>query len=201
MKQGYAEIVVVLDMSGSMQSMLTEAIGGYNALLKDQKALPGEATWTLVMFDHEYIPVVKSAKIQEVPDLDHETYRPRGTTALLDAIGRTIDDVGKRISEMSEDHRPEKVLLAILTDGMENASKDYSSTHVKEMIKHQEEKYGWTIRFLATSLDATNYAASQNGLGMNQKSVTYNASYASLASGLREEFSRSRSAGGRNEPS
>ncbi len=86
--------------------------------------------------------------------LDNHTYQPQGTTALLDAVGRTIDDVGKRLHNTPGEERPSKVIVAILTDGLENASKDYSRGRVSEMIKHQQEKYSWEFIFLAANQDA-----------------------------------------------
>lgn len=158
MKKDSAEIVFVLDRSGSMSSMAKEAIGGFNAFIEEQKKLPGDAKLTLVLFDHEYQLVYGGKDIKSVEPLCDHTYVPRGTTALLDACGRTIDDVGKRLSEMIEEDRPGKVLVAILTDGLENASSDFTKAKISEMISHQREKYSWEFVFLAANQDAISEA-------------------------------------------
>jgi uncharacterized protein YegL len=121
MKENLTELVFILDRSGSMGTMAKEAIGGFNAFLEEQKKLPGEAKLTLALFDHQYSLVCNGKDIKDVEPLDDKTYVPRGTTALLDAIGRTIDDVGSRLSATTEAERPSKILVAILTDGQENA--------------------------------------------------------------------------------
>ena len=147
-------IVCIVDRSGSMDSMVAEAIGGFNAFLEDQKKEPGRAEFTLVLFDHEYAPVCICSDIQEVVPLDGKTYVPRGTTALNDAVGRTLVDVGKNLENRVEDQRPGKVIVMILTDGRENASTDFSAEKVKEMTQHQQEKYGWEFLYLAAGQDA-----------------------------------------------
>jgi hypothetical protein len=149
-----SEIVCVVDRSGSMSSVRDDAIGGFNSFLESQRAVPGEARLTLVLFDHEYGVLHEGVPLEAVPPLDDNSYVPRGMTALLDAVGRTIDDVGKRLSDTPEVDRPEKVIVSILTDGYENASHDYSYDRVSEMIRHQREKYGWEFVFLAANQDA-----------------------------------------------
>lgn len=149
-----SEIVCIIDRSGSMHSIVDDAIGGFNAFLEDQKKVDGEATLTFVQFDNEYEVVHENKPLNDVPNLDLNTYVPRGSTALLDAIGRTIDTVGKRLSNTPEDKRPNKVIVSILTDGEENASREYTLSKIKEMITHQKEKYNWEFIFLAANQDA-----------------------------------------------
>jgi len=108
MNQNVCEIGFVLDRSGSMNTMKDEAIGGINAFLESQQKLPGEARLTLVLFDHEYIVVHDGVPIKEVPPLDNHSYVPRGTTALLDAFGRTINTIGERLNKTPEQDRPGK---------------------------------------------------------------------------------------------
>jgi uncharacterized protein YegL len=158
-KKDLTEIVCVIDRSGSMSAMCAEAIGGFNSFLDDQKKEEGEAKLTLVLFDHEYMKVHDGAPIADVAPLNTTTYEPRGTTALLDAVGRTIDDVGKRLSDLTEEERPEKVIVSIMTDGFENASKDYSLTKVRDMIAHQTDMYQWEFVFLGATLEANKMAA------------------------------------------
>jgi hypothetical protein len=154
MRPDLTEIAFVLDRSGSMNPIADDAIGGFNTFLKDQQALSGEARLTLVLFDHEYLVAHNNVAIQHVPPLDSSTYVPRGMTALLDALGRTIDDAGARLAGTPEAERPAKVIVAILTDGQENASRDYTFAKVAGMIKHQQEKYSWEFLFLAANQDA-----------------------------------------------
>jgi hypothetical protein len=154
-----AEIAYVLDRSGSMQSLASDAIGGFNSFLSSQKEVEGRANFTLVLFDHEYLVIHKSVDIRQVPDLDARTYVPRGQTALLDAVGRTIDDLGAHLAALPEAQRPAKVIVAIFTDGLENASTDYTTERLADMIKHQQEKYNWEFLFLAANQDAIASAA------------------------------------------
>jgi Mg-chelatase subunit ChlD len=148
------DITVVLDRSGSMEQIKSDAIGAFNEFLSDQKHRPGECHLALVQFDHEYEVVYGGQPIANVPRLTTETYKPRGSTALLDAIGRTIDATGARLSALSEAERPDQVVLVILTDGLENASTDYSRERVFAMIQTQRDIYGWTFLFLAANQDA-----------------------------------------------
>jgi hypothetical protein len=137
-----------------MNAIAGDAIGGFNTFLAQQQGLPGAAHLTLVLFDHEYLVTHDNVNIQDVPPLDSKTYVPRGMTALLDAVGRTVDAVGVRLAATAEAERPSKVIVAILTDGMENASRNYTSARVAEMIRHQQEKYNWEFIFLAANQDA-----------------------------------------------
>ena len=154
MKEGLTEIISIVDRSGSMQSILDDAIGGFNTFLAAQQRQPGEAKLSLILFDHEYQVVHQAVDIQQVEPLNQDTYVPRGSTALLDAVGKTIDGVGERLAAMPENERPSQVIISILTDGHENASQDYSKGKVAEMIKHQTEKYSWAFEFQAANMDA-----------------------------------------------
>jgi hypothetical protein len=153
------EIAYVLDRSGSMQSLASDAIGGFNAFLSDQKQLPGRANFTLVLFDHEYLVLHRSVDIRHVPELDDKSYVPRGNTALLDAVGRTIDDLGAHLARTPEHLRPAKVMIAIFTDGLENSSRVYTTDRLAASIQHQQEKYSWEFLFLAANQDAIASAA------------------------------------------
>ena len=137
-----------------MDAIRSDAIGGFNSFITDQKAQPGQALLTLVLFDDEYDVIHDAVDLNAVPPLNELTYIPRGTTALLDAVGRTLDSVGKRLSETPEPERPATVVVAILTDGMENASKQYTARDVSQRIKHQREAYDWRFVFLAAGQDA-----------------------------------------------
>lgn len=154
MNQDLTEIACVVDRSGSMESIRTDAIGGFNGFLAEQRAEPGEARVTVVLFDDRYEVLHESRPIAEVPPLDERTYVPRNTTALLDAVGRTIDELGARLAATPEPQRPGKVIVAILTDGLENASRRYTRQDVFDRIRHQREKYAWEFVYLGANQDA-----------------------------------------------
>ncbi len=154
MNQNLAEIVCILDRSGSMEAIRTDAIGSFNSFLAEQKKHPGQAALTLVLFNQRCEMVRDHVDLQEVLPLDEQTYVPGGVTALLDAIGRTIDEVGRHLKRLREEDRPGKVIVSILTDGLENASREYGQAQVSAMIRHQQEKYGWEFLFLAANQDA-----------------------------------------------
>ncbi len=154
MQQHLTEIAFILDRSGSMQTMVEPAISGFNRLLREQQQAPGSARFTLVLFDDQYEVPFQSVPIAEVVELDTTTFVPRGSTALLDAIGRTIDELGKKLQHTPEADRPQQVIVAILTDGEENASNRYSWQDIARRIRHQTEKYQWQFLFLGANQDA-----------------------------------------------
>jgi len=162
MNKNLTEIAFILDRSGSMASCKEEAITGFNEFLADQVKHPGQANLTLVLFDNEYEVPVQSVPLSEVTKLDTTTFVPRGSTALLDAIGRTIDELGKRLESTPEEKRPGGVIVAILTDGYENASRTCSLHDVSDRISHQTKKYKWEFLFLGAGQDAIATAASMN---------------------------------------
>lgn len=159
MQNDLTEIAYVLDRSGSMQTLASDAIGGFNSFISEQKQVEGRANFTLVLFDHDYQVIHKNVDIQQVPELDARTYVPRGQTAMLDAVGRTIHELGAHLAAQHESERPGKVIIAIFTDGLENASKSYNHEQLAAMIKHQQEKYSWEFIFLAANQDAIASAA------------------------------------------
>ena len=148
-------ISVLLDRSGSMGTVKDETITGFNYFLKEQKDAGDNATFTLVQFDSESTDVVHEARqIREVPDLNQDTYLPRGSTPLLDALGQTIISTGKTLAGIPESNRPDKVVFVVITDGEENASHQFTKARVKEMIDHQTGKYNWKFIFLGANQDA-----------------------------------------------
>lgn len=151
---GVTEIVYVLDRSGSMGPMREAAMASFNEFLGMQRAVPGEARFTLVLFDDSYEVPVSGVLIGEVPELTEEKYEPRGSTALLDAMGRTIDELAERIDQMPEGERPGKVAMAIFTDGMENASRVYGVGRIGDLIREYRDRHGWEFLFLAANQDA-----------------------------------------------
>jgi uncharacterized protein YegL len=151
MKPDLTDITLVVDRSGSMEQVQEDAQGGVNSFIKEQAKEPGEALLTLVQFDTEYEFLHKGVPISQVPE-----YKlvPRGMTALLDAVGRAINETGERLSKMKEQHRPGLVIFVVMTDGLENSSKEFSKHLIKEMIKRQQEKFSWHFTFLGANQDA-----------------------------------------------
>lgn len=158
----HIEIAYILDRSGSMQPMQEPAVAAFNDFLKVQLEVPGEARLTLVQFDDQYEVPVAALRLQDVPPLTAATYVPRGSTALLDAIGRTIKDIDTRLQKLSAAHQPAKVILAIFTDGEENASRDYTAKHISDLIHLYRTEKGWEFLFLAANQDAIATAAAMN---------------------------------------
>lgn len=170
MNQFLTEIVCILDRSGSMQPLAKEGIGGFNAFIDEQKKVEGEAKVTVVGFDNEYEIWHNGVPINDLPPLDKKTFVPRGMTALNDAIGRTINLVGERLEDTSEQERPGQVIFVVLTDGMENASKEFNLEQVAGMIKHQQEKYSWEFIYLAANVDAQATGAALNFMPQDTQS-------------------------------
>lgn len=158
MNPDLTEIACILDRSGSMESIREDAIGGFNAFLKAQQGQSGQARLTLVLFDNEYEVPENGVPLSWVKPLDSTTFVPRGTTALYDAIGRTINEVGARLARLPEAERPAKVVVAILTDGQENSSTEFTRDTVRSMIDHQRTAYSWDFVYLAANQDAVTAA-------------------------------------------
>jgi len=159
MKKGLTEIIYVLDRSGSMGHLTGDTIGAYNSYLDEQKAFDGETKITTVLFDDKYELLFNGVSVCDAY-LDHEKYYVRGMTALYDAVGKTIIDVGARLSATPESERPEKVIFIITTDGYENASKEFTKHRVREMIEHQQNKYNWKFLFFGANIDSAEAASS-----------------------------------------
>lgn len=158
MKKNLTELVYILDKSGSMQGLEKDTIGGYNAMLAQQRTVEGDCVITTVLFDNQYQLLHDRIDIRAVRPLTQREYFVGGSTALLDAIGKTIDKIHTAQKNTAEDYRAERVLFVIITDGAENASRRYSSMQVKEMIRRQKEKYGWEFIFLGANIDAVETA-------------------------------------------
>jgi uncharacterized protein YegL len=159
MNKNLTEIIFLLDRSGSMSGLEGDTIGGFNAFVERQCQLEGETILTTVLFDDQYEVLWNGINANNARLTDKEYY-VRGTTAMLDAVGKTILDVGHRFSKVSDQERPGKVIFVITTDGMENASCEFTYKKVKELIKHQQEKYSWEFIFMGANIDAATEAES-----------------------------------------
>jgi len=154
MKKGLTELVFILDRSGSMSGLEIDTIGGFNSVLTKQKGEVGDANITTVLFDDKYELLHDRYNLVKVPVITDKEYFVRGTTALLDAIGKTIHKMGNVQKYAADEDRAEKVMFVIITDGMENSSVKYSYDHIKNMIDRQKNKYGWEFIFLGANIDA-----------------------------------------------
>jgi len=148
------EIICIIDKSGSMASIRDDAVGGFNSFLKDQKNKEEDALITLNLFDHEFYEMYQGKNIKYADELTYRSYVPGGMTALNDAIGISIDRADLRHANLEKAETPDNVIVAILTDGMENSSKEYSTLNIKRKIKIHEDKYDWKFIFLAANQDA-----------------------------------------------
>ena len=165
------ELVFILDRSGSMYGLEQDTIGGFNSMLEKQRRESGEAYVTTVLFDNRVEFLHDRLPMQQVPSMTEKDYTVRGSTALLDAVGSTIKHIARIHKYAHPDHKPTSTLFVIITDGMENASRQYTYDKVKEMITHEQEKYGWEFLFLGANIDA---AAEGARFGIHaDHSVTY----------------------------
>lgn len=159
MKKGLTELVFILDRSGSMSGLESDTIGGYNGLLEKQKQEEGECVITTVLFDDKFELLHDRIGIKGIAPLTEKDYFVRGSTALLDAVGRTISKIVNAQKHTAREEQAEKVLFVITTDGMENASREYSYDRVREMIEREKKTYGWEFLFLGANIDAVETAA------------------------------------------
>jgi len=158
MKKDLTELVFILDRSGSMGGLESDTIGGYNTMLEKQKKEAGEVIITTVLFDDRYELLHDRINLRGITPITSKEYFVRGSTALLDAIGKTINKIGNVQKHTAEDERAEKVLFVITTDGLENASREFSYEKIRQMIEHQKSKYGWEFIFLGANIDAISVA-------------------------------------------
>ena len=158
MKKNLTELVFILDRSGSMSGLEKDTIGGFNAMIEKQKKEAGEAVVSTVLFDHESEVIHDRVDIQKLEPMTEKQYYVRGCTALLDAVGGAIHHIKNVHKYIREEDRPEKTLFVITTDGMENASRQYSYEKLKAMIEQQKE-LGWEFIFLGANIDAAKEAA------------------------------------------
>ena len=211
MKSGLDFIGMIVDRSGSMGSLINDTINGYNSFINDQKILPREAVTLLTLFDHniEIHPIedIKTCKLMSRGNLTRQNlyqtfvngqpvsstttsseventipYVVGGSTALLDAIGQTINHIGNYLKNLPESERPEKVIIGIITDGEENASREFSNSQIKEMINHQQDVYNWKFIFMGANIDSFSVAGN---IGIS-KNMTMN--YAATGKGVHTAY-------------
>ncbi len=167
MKKGLTELVFILDKSGSMSGLEADTIGGYNSMLSKQQAEEGECRITTLLFNNSFHLLHDRIDLKAVGPITENEYRVGGSTALLDAIGLTVDKIGNAQKNTAEDYRAEKVLVVIITDGEENSSREYSSDKVKMMIERQKNRFGWEFIFLGANIDSVE-TAGRFGIGRNR---------------------------------
>ena len=158
MKKGLIELVAILDMSGSMAHLTDDTIGGYNSMLKQQQKADSQVLVTTYVFNNNYRVIHDRVPIDQIPLLTEKDYCPSGCTALMDAMGDAIKHIAGIHHYAREEDIPEHTIFFITTDGMENASRRYSSDEIKRMVQHEEEKYGWDFIYLASNIDAVETA-------------------------------------------
>ena len=158
MKKGLTELVFILDRSGSMSGLESDTIGGYNAMLKKQAEAEGEVVLTTVLFDDAFELLHDRINLKAIMPMTDRDYFVRGSTALLDAVGKSIQKIVNVQKGTLEDERPEKTIFVITTDGLENASREYSYEKIRTLIEHQREKEGWEFIFLGANIDAVSEA-------------------------------------------
>ena len=173
MKNNITELVFILDRSGSMAGLESDTIGGFNAMIEKQKKQDGECYVSTVLFDNVSEVLHDRVKLSEIKPMTDRDYTVRGCTALIDAIGGAIHHIGNVHKYARPEDVPENTMFIITTDGMENASRRYSSDKVKAMIEKEKEKYGWEFLFIGANIDAVETAA-RYGIGRD-RAVNYNA--------------------------
>lgn len=186
MKKNHTDITILLDRSASMSGLTNTTIEGFNEFVNAQKEVEGTASLTVVQFAEpdKIQNFITAQDIKSVAPLTHETYVANGHyTAYLDAIGRTINETGERLHNLRISERPDKVIFVVLTDGLENASREFTRSAIRDMIKHQEEKYSWEFVFLGANMDAV---AEGGSIGVtNGKSFTYTATAAGMSNAFK----------------
>ena len=202
MKKDYSRIVALVDESGSMSELRSDTVGGLNEFISKQKEAPGEADFSLFFFDKKSwghgnrwntIDLMEGntlksnirrtirdrVPIKKVAPIESREYNPYGTTPLLDALGLTIDELGRQLRDTPEKQRPEHVIVCVITDGLENSSVQFSRERVREMIETQTEVYNWKFVFLGANQDSFTEAGN---LGFN---LDYVANYSHTGTGTR----------------
>jgi len=165
--QNLTHLVFLLDRSGSMQSIKSDVIGGFDAFVSEQRGAEGECTVTLAQFDNQYEVVYHNISLAEVPPLALD---PRGMTALHDSMGRLITGTMAEIEVLADDDKPGSVVVAIMTDGLENASTEWSGLSIKSLVEQQTSR-GWEFLYMGADQNAVEVG---RGLGVRaEQAITY----------------------------
>ncbi len=202
MKKNYTHVAVLIDRSGSMQSIKSDVIGGFNQLVEDQKKVPGELTLSLIQFDEnmglQYDTLNDFSPINEAILLDESNYVPRGMTPLNDSLARLINETGAKLASMDESERPEKVLIVSITDGLENKSREHTKSSLKELISRQEGLYKWQFLYIGANQDAfsegnargisANYKFDANAAGAKKMNKVMSSTLTSYRSATSDSF-------------
>lgn len=183
MRNDLAYIGFIIDRSGSMSGLMSDAIGGFNTFVEEQKKLPGDALLSLVLFDDQYELLHNAVPLKDVPVLTSAKCFARGSTALFDAVGKLVTSMGANLAAMPEEQRPGKVILVITTDGENNIVREYDQQKIKAMLEHQQTKYAWEVHFFAANQDA--FIAGQH-LGVAKGN---NHNYAGTSRGVQAAYS------------
>jgi uncharacterized protein YegL len=171
MKQNFTAIAVIIDASSSMSPLTGDTIGSFNTFLSEQKANPSEAAFSLCTFNDDYRLVHDFISLHSVSELNRQIYNCSGCTALLDAMGTTIDSLGAKLAAMPEEERPSKVIVLVITDGEENRSRRYTLDQIKSKVEHQRNVYSWEFVFIGANVDAISTGTSMGFAAHN--SVAY----------------------------
>ncbi len=202
MKKDLTELVFILDRSGSMSGLESDTIGGFNGMLAKQKEVDGECRITTILFDNQMELLHDRHDLEAVNPMTEKEYYTRGTTALIDAIGFGINKLVNVQKKTDKKLQAKNVMFVIITDGMENSSREYTSKKVKSMISHQQKKYGWEFIFLGANIDAVetagwigidpsraqNYHADSAGVAMNFQTMTETILDYRTGKGIREDW-------------
>ena len=182
------QIICILDRSGSMAKLAEDTIGGYNSFIEKQKQTPGKAEVTTILFDNKYEVISEAVDINEAKTLTSEEYFARGTTALLDALGMTITNTLGKMEKEKICPAKRRVLIMIMTDGLENASVEYNKASVKNLIDSTTKEYNWNYIFIGANMDSVSEAES---IGISAKRA---ANYSHDRDGVQRSFSMMNSA-------
>jgi len=183
MKKGKTELVFILDRSGSMSGLERDTIGGFNSVIEKHNSTEGECIVTTVLFDTHYELLHDRMNILQIKPITENEYFVRGSTALLDAVGKTINSIGLALHNTTEEDRPSHVLFVIITDGEENASKEFTRDQIKQMVEHQTDVYKWEFIFMGANIDAFAVAG---GMGIARHKT---ANYMADSQGTRVSYS------------